>query len=177
MAGFAHPAESQWQTVSLNEVVEQALGMVRFDTRMKKVKLDADLSPEAGSLRLLPQALQQVLVNLLRNALDAMSDTLEPRLAVRTFRHSGWAIIEVADNGSGIKAEHMDRLFEPFFTTKPVGKGTGLGLSISYRLIEQQGGYIDVKSKPGDGAAFRVHLPAATPRTRSGSGVFRIAAS
>jgi signal transduction histidine kinase len=128
---------------------------------MKKIRLDVALAPDVGRWRMLPHAIQQVMVNLMRNALDAMSDTLEPCLSVRTLRQQdGTVSIDVTDNGSGIRPEHMNRLFEPFFTTKPVGKGTGLGLSISYRLIEQQGGRITARSKPGQGATFRVTLPA-----------------
>jgi signal transduction histidine kinase len=108
-----------------------------------------------------PQAIQQVLVNLLRNALDAMEDAAEPLLSVRTAREEESVLIEVVDNGQGIEQKHLKRLFEPFFTTKPVGKGTGLGLSISYSLIERHGGSITVVSQPGEGAAFRVKLPAA----------------
>ncbi|WP_428939552.1 sensor histidine kinase [Fontivita pretiosa] len=159
MKTFAHPAEMQRQTVELNEVVEQALHMLRFDKRLKQVRLERQYSPQAGRVWLLPQALQQVLVNLIINALDAMSQTPEPVLTIRTDRREGWCLIEVSDNGTGILPEHMGRLFEPFFTTKPPGKGTGLGLSISYSLIQKQGGSITVRSQPGKGASFIIRLP------------------
>src|SRR5205814_1737203 len=121
---------------------------------------DRQFDPKAGSLSLLPQALQQVLVNLIINAVDAMAETAQPKLTLRTERHEGWCEIEVADDGHGIRDEYMDRLFEPFFTTKPVGKGTGLGLSISYSLVQKQGGSISVRSQPGKGTAFMIRLPA-----------------
>jgi C4-dicarboxylate-specific signal transduction histidine kinase len=159
MKTFAHPTDAQQQTVELNEVVEQALHMIRFDKRLKSVRVERHLSPQTGRLSLLPQALQQVLVNLIINALDAMSQTPEPVLTVRTDRREGWCIVEVADNGTGIAHEHMGRLFEPFFTTKPIGKGTGLGLSISYSLIQKQGGSISVKTQPGQGSSFIIRLP------------------
>lgn len=159
MKTFAHPLDGQQQTVELNEVVDQALHMIRFDKRLKDVKLEKHLSPHAGRLALLPQALQQVLVNLIINALDAMAQTPDPMLTVRTDRREGWCVVEVTDNGTGIAHEHMGRLFEPFFTTKPVGKGTGLGLSISYSLIQKQGGSISVKTHPGQGSSFIIRLP------------------
>jgi len=106
-----------------------------------------------------PQALQQVLVNLVINALDAMAATERPVLTLRTQRRDGWCVVEVTDNGHGIDPHHMPRLFEPFFTTKPVGKGTGLGLSISYSLTQRQGGSISVRSRTGDGTTFTLRLP------------------
>jgi len=107
----------------------------------------------------MPQALQQVLVNLLVNALDAMAACESPALLVRTERKDNWALIDITDNGHGIRPEHMVRLAEPFFTTKPLGQGTGLGLSISYTLVQQQGGNISAKSHPGKGTTFTVRLP------------------
>ena len=159
MKTFAHPAEMQQQTLALNEVVEQSLHMIRFDPRLKDVRIDRQFSADTGSLLLLPQALQQVLVNLIINALDAMAQTPDPTLLIRTNRREGWCMVEVCDNGTGIAAEYMGRLFEPFFTTKPVGKGTGLGLSISYSLVQKQGGSISVRSQPGTGTSFTIRLP------------------
>jgi C4-dicarboxylate-specific signal transduction histidine kinase len=175
MKTFAHPADMQQQTVALNEVVDQSLHMLRFDARLKQVTVERVFSPDAGSLPLLPQALQQVLVNLIINALDAMSNTAQPTLTIRTERREGWCLIEVADNGTGISPEHMGRLFEPLFTTKPVGKGTGLGLSISYSLVQKQGGSISVHSQPENGTRFTIRLPidsgASRNRERPADGV------
>jgi signal transduction histidine kinase len=166
MKTFAHPENVQQQTAALNEVVEQSLHMVRFDARLKHVEVERQFSPDVGVLSFIPQALQQVMVNLIINALDAMAETPQPRLVVRTARHDGWCTIEVADNGTGIASEHMGRLFEPFFTTKPIGKGTGLGLSISYSLIQRQGGSITVRSHPGRGTSFIIRLPAGDDASR-----------
>ena len=160
MKAFAHPVELSKQTQALNEVVAQAVEMVRFDKRLKRVVIDLQLSAEVGEILMIPQALQQVIINLIVNALDAVSDACEPRLIVRTERRPEQCLIEVSDNGQGIKPEHMDRLFEPFFTTKPVGKGTGLGLSISYILVQKQGGQITVRSQVGRGTTFTIRLPA-----------------
>ena len=157
---FARPAEAQWETLGVNALVEEALGLVWHDRRVGEIKLERELAAEAGEVAVLPQAMHQVLVNLLRNALDATAGAASPRIRVRTARQNGWVIIEVSDNGHGIEARNLRRLFEPFFTTKPVGQGTGLGLSISYSIVRKHGGLITVKSRPGEGAAFVVKLPA-----------------
>jgi len=160
MTTFAHPGEALGQPKGVNEVIETALAMMQFDARLKKVRVEKQLAPEAGSLRIESRSVEQVLVNLMMNALDAMEGQPEPRLEIRSARDGkGW-LIEVADNGHGIAQEHLERLFEPFFTTKPVGKGTGLGLAISYSLIRKLGGHIDVRSEKGRGATFTIHLPA-----------------
>ncbi|HVT88694.1 MAG TPA: ATP-binding protein [Tepidisphaeraceae bacterium] len=167
MKAFAHPAEMQQATADLNEVVEQSLHMLRFDPRLKQTQIDRQYSEDAGSLSFLPQALQQVLVNLIINALDAMAQTSQPRLTICTRRNEGWCFIDVSDNGCGIEPDHLGRLFEPFFTTKPVGKGTGLGLSISYTLIQKQAGSISVRSQVKAGTTFTIRLPVATDTSRN----------
>jgi signal transduction histidine kinase len=124
------------------------------------VKVEMTLAPDVGLVPVFPQALEQVLLNLMINALDAMADVGEPRLTIRTEYRAGQCLIEVGDNGHGIRPEHLRRLFEPFFTTKPPGKGTGLGLSISYSLVRKMGGEITVTSELGQGSTFSVRLPA-----------------
>jgi signal transduction histidine kinase len=160
MTAFAHPVDDQWRTVPFNDVIREALRLVRMDARAKRATIREDLSPDAGGLTMLPQAMEQVLVNLMLNALDAMADVEAPVLSIRTGRSERWCWVEVTDNGQGIKPEHITKLFEPFFTTKPVGKGTGLGLSISYSLVRKHRGDIQVRSKFGEGSTFTVRLPA-----------------
>jgi C4-dicarboxylate-specific signal transduction histidine kinase len=127
MKAFAHPGDSQQrQMLPLNAVVDGAIALVRFDKRVKSVPIIRQFSHDVGSFPVSRQALEQVLVNLIMNALDAVADVPDPRVIVRTARREGICHIEVTDNGRGIHPQHMRRLFEPFFTTKPVGKGTGL---------------------------------------------------
>lgn len=159
MRSLIHPADGHQQRLPLNDLVAQTIEMVRIDSRAKRFGIQADLAPDVGVVVVRPQALQQVLVNLLLNSLDALAEVREPKLIVKTSRRERWYVIEVIDNGGGIKPEHMERVFEPFFTTKPVGKGTGLGLSISYNLIRRLGGMIDVTSQVGVGTTLTVHLP------------------
>ncbi|MGD0463856.1 MAG: ATP-binding protein [Tepidisphaeraceae bacterium] len=159
MRSLVHPADGQQQRLPLNDVVAQTIEMVRIDSRAKRLGIQADLAGDVGAVIIRPQALQQVLVNLLLNSLDALAEVRQPKLVVKTSRRERWYVIEVIDNGVGIKPEHLNRVFEPFFTTKPVGKGTGLGLSISYNLIQRLGGMIDVSSQLGVGTTLTIHLP------------------
>jgi two-component system sensor kinase FixL len=165
MKDFAHPAETIWETSPLNQVVEGALDLVRLDPRSRGVEVIRELSPQVGPLRVMPHALQQVIVNLVLNALDAVEGAERPRIEVATRRRVDEScVIEVTDNGRGIAPEHLGRIFEPFFTTKPVGAGTGLGLSISYSIVERHRGRLEVRSTPGLGSTFSVILPASCDR-------------
>jgi PAS domain S-box-containing protein len=159
MRYFAHPDDECWETASINEIVEQSLEMVRFDHRIRSVEVVRELAAEPDRVRLMPHALQQVMVNLVLNALDAVQGVDGARLIVRTRAANGVNTIEVEDNGRGIEPGDLDRIFEPFFTTKPVGQGTGLGLSISYSLVERHGGTIAVDSTLGSGTRFSIDLP------------------
>lgn len=156
---FAHPTDQQWQTMPIIDLVEMGLGMVRFDRRHKAIVIEKHFAPTPCVLRIQPHAMQQVIINLLINAMDAMSDVPEPRLIVSTHCMGEECHIRVTDNGIGISREDLPHLFEPFFTTKPVGKGTGLGLAISYSLVARQGGRIDVHSVPGKGTTMTIALP------------------
>jgi two-component system, LuxR family, sensor kinase FixL len=158
LTAFAHPSGAGWNTVALADIVRGSLEMVRFDHRVRRVAISCECEDDEPA-RIMPTSLQQVLVNLILNALDAMENTPEPRLSIRTKGEGEWHLIEVADTGHGIPAEQISRVFEPFFTTKPVGKGTGLGLSISYSLVERHGGRLEVSSVPGEGTTFRIFLP------------------
>jgi signal transduction histidine kinase len=160
MRSMVHPTGGFEQPLPLNDVVAQAVEMVRLDPRARRLGIEQILGPDVGNALVRPQALQQVVVNLLLNSLDAIAEVPSPKLSIQTRLADGGYAIDVVDNGSGIKPEHLNRLFEPFFTTKPVGKGTGLGLSISYSLIQRHGGWIDVQSQLGVGTTMTVHLPA-----------------
>lgn len=161
---FAHPVEMRRARMPIGRVIDQALDFLSLDPRMKRVEVVREYDAALGEVDMVPQAIQQVMVNLIANALDATQDSPHPRLVVRAQRQQGDCVVEVIDNGQGIPTELQSRLFEPFFTTKPVGKGTGLGLSISYNLLKKQGGVLWASSTPGQGATFAFRLPLqATP--------------
>ena len=108
--------------------------------------------------------IEQVLLNLFNNAMDAMPEGGE--LSVSTCADEpGWVRLSVGDTGVGIPEQYLDRLFDPFFTTKEVGKGTGLGLSISYGLVKEHGGRLEVESEEGAGSVFHVVLPEVAGRS------------
>jgi len=103
------------------------------------------------------ERLQQVFINIILNALDAMPGG--GQLSIQTKQQDGQAIIKISDTGLGIKPEHLPRIFDPFFTTKGIGKGTGLGLSISFAIIKEHEGQILVDSQVGQGTTFTIILP------------------
>ena len=107
-----------------------------------------------------PDQIEQVFLNLLLNALDAMPDGGDLRVTMR--RQGAEVVVQVEDTGRGIDPEVLDRVFDPFFTTKPLGKGTGLGLSICYGTVRDHGGTITIKSTKGSGTMFTVRLPITT---------------
>ena len=141
--------------VDLHASLEISLNLLRnqYKDRIEIHKEYGDIPRIQGY----PGKLNQVFMNLLSNAFQAIKDKGEVWL--RTRSGSGTVEIEISDNGSGIAQENIKRIFEPFYTTKPVGQGTGLGLSISYGIVEQHGGKIQVASAPRKGSTFTVLLP------------------
>jgi signal transduction histidine kinase len=159
MTAFARPGDGGREPVDLSMLAGKALDVVRFDPRTKGVKVETEFAIGLPPVRVAPDAIQQVIINLVINALDAMEGGEGAVLTMKTGRDAERVFVEVADNGQGISPAHRKHLFEPFFTTKPVGKGTGLGLSISYSLVREHGGEIVVESEEAKGARFRVTLP------------------
>lgn len=149
-------ATLDWQWADLNRGLDSTLNIVN-----NEIKYKADVVKEYGRLpevECLPSQLNQVFLNLLVNAAQAMEG---PRgvITVRTGSDGERVWVEVSDTGKGIPPEILGRIFDPFFTTKPVGKGTGLGLSLSYGIVQKHHGRIDVSSEVGRGTRFRVELP------------------
>jgi two-component system NtrC family sensor kinase len=107
------------------------------------------------------QQIEQVLINMTTNAVQAMPEGGTLEFALKEFEES--VEINITDSGSGIPEENMDRIFDPFFTTKPEGEGTGLGLSVSYGIVARHGGQIDVESSMGEGTTFTITLPSSPP--------------
>ena len=137
-------------------VIERA---VRWVTKGAPPGFRAELP--SGELHVVgsPANMQQVVMNLVQNALDAMSSDPAPRLEITAAAEGGWAVVCFRDHGPGISPEYLARVFEPFFTTKPVGKGTGLGLAISYGIVERHGGTLVGANHPEGGALFTMRVP------------------
>jgi len=170
LQGFAHRADKP-SAFDVEQAIIGAVGLV--DEQIRLAGLDLHLRPTGALPKIAGHAnrLQQVLINLMINARDALNEADEAQRKVRgrgritlSARHDathGAVVIEVADNGTGIPAEVLPRLFEPFFTTKPSGKGTGLGLSISSEIVRKMDGAIAVENQPVGGALFRLSFPVA----------------
>jgi len=146
------------QRLSLAEVLEQALQLLSPRIRSEQVEVFRQVPAEAmvsgDAIRL-----EQVLINLLHNALDAMAGRPQRRLRILCQLNGDSWQLSVGDNGGGIASEHLDQVFEPFFTTKPVGQGLGLGLAVSYGIVRDMGGTLEV-SNDEHGAVFTLTLPA-----------------
>src|SRR5438445_505567 len=163
---FGRAAPVSREPISLRQVIERALSLMREQLRLRDIDVAVDLGPQEPLVVGNAIQLEQVFINLLTNARDAVAES--PRKEIRVSDSVGSAAVEiaVADTGGGIPPGLERRIFDPFFTTKEVGKGTGLGLSITYGIIKEHGGTISVVSPPGEGAPLLIHLPLAPAYTR-----------
>ena len=161
---FARPTPAQRVHLSLGEVLEGCLKVVvPANASRARYEVASSIAPAAPAVSGDSGQLQQVFMNILTNAFQAMPDggTVSVTLAPQPVERNGgrFAQVEIVDTGPGIKDEDLPRLFDPFFTTKQVGAGTGLGLSVSYGILQEHGGLMEVKSAAGKGATFTVLLP------------------
>src|SRR6266704_1997667 len=160
---FARKGPAERTRVDLNDVLQRTILLTSYDLRLKGVDVERELEPELPDVLGDRHALQQVVLNLLTNAGQAVAqnpDSRPRRIAVRSW-FDGQVHLRVADSGPGIPDEVLPQLFTPFFTTKEPGQGTGLGLSITYSIVEVHGGHIAVERAAEGGAAFRIDLPRA----------------
>ncbi len=153
---FARLDESDLSDVDINVGIESTANIIRNRATERQVTIELALTP-MPALSCYPAKINQVVLNLLANAIDASKSG--DAVTIRTGATDGHAIIEVIDTGCGIDPSIRERIFDPFFTTKPPGKGTGLGLSISYGIVQDHGGAIQVESEAGRGSRFIVSLP------------------
>lgn len=153
--------------VRVNEIIVRALDSFSQQLRLRQIEVIRDFAPKLPTVSADPNRLEQVLINLLLNARDAIEEKREQhsapasqdQITVRSSLGLEYVKIEVRDTGIGIPADVRDRIFEPFFTTKKVGQGTGLGLAISYGIIQDFHGRIDLESVVGEGSNFIVQIP------------------
>ncbi|NQV16198.1 PAS domain S-box protein [bacterium] len=158
LVDFTSPQATDVQVVQINDVVQNAVGLMTYDNRSQKIKIELELTPTLPRVKASPDKLHQVVVNLLVNAFDAMKERGD-NIRIITSENASSVSISVQDNGGGMIPEVMDKIFEPFFTTKDVGKGTGLGLSVSHGIINSMNGKLNVNSVPGEGATFFIEIP------------------
>ena len=157
---FSRQREPEHSWIDLGEVAERTLGLLERDLRLENIEVELKLAEELPSVLADQDQLQQVVLNLLTNAKDAMPQGGRLTLSTEGVETNGNKFVElrVEDTGEGIASEHLGKLFDPFFTTKPEGEGTGLGLSICQGIIEAHGGSIHAENGPEGGAAFVVRL-------------------
>ena len=158
---FARENRPERTRVNLNEIVERTLALRSYELRVENIVIECDLAPNLPETMADPHQLQQVILNLLANAEQALlEDRGQGHVWIRTHRIRGNRIsLEVSDDGPGIPTEVGSRIFDPFFTTKPSDVGTGLGLSIVYGIVHQHDGEVRFENRPGAGARFIVELP------------------
>lgn len=168
---FSRQDEFSFEEINLNQVVERVLGLISYQIEKNNITLVKELSPLLPTVLGNAQGLEQILINLLLNAKDAIeqknmeSDSQEKgKIIIRTrAQPEKFVAVDVIDNGCGIEPEKLPNIFNPFFTSKKVGKGTGLGLSVSLGIAQSHRGFIDAESTPGQGSTFTLILPVNTP--------------
>ncbi len=165
---FSRQDEFTFEKVNLNEVVKHALELAAYQIEKSKIELKVNLCDDIPMLSGSMNGLEQIIVNLLLNAKDAVEDKMRGtseiqkgliEIATRIHPDGDYSIVEVSDNGEGIPDEHISQIFNPFYTTKQSGKGTGLGLSVSLGIAQAHGGFIDLDTKAGQGSTFSLILP------------------
>ncbi len=161
---FARPSEPTVAPLSVEETVKKSLFLVRHQIALQNIHIVERYEEDLPPLMADSKQMQQVLLNLVINAAQAMPEGGELRIsAYRANDHDDHVVIEIQDTGVGIPAEHLPRIFDPFFTTKANQKGTGLGLSVVASIVAKHGGRIDVESAVGKGTTFRLYLPTKSP--------------
>lgn len=155
LKSFAHPGNDKQMLMDVNAGLETTLNVVH-----NEIKYKATVKKEFGKISMVegfPQKLNQVFMNILVNAAQAIEENGE--VSVTTLMEDKNVIVKISDNGCGIAPENLPKVFDPFFTTKEIGKGTGLGMNIAYNIIEEHGGKITVNSEVGKGTTFTISLP------------------
>lgn len=169
---FARENRPERTSVDINEIVERTLALRSYELKVENILVECELAPDLPKTMADPHQLQQVLLNLVVNAEQALLEGRgQGNVRIRTSHlpaagsatDPGRILLSVSDDGPGISPEIASRIFDPFFTTKPSGVGTGLGLSIVYGIVHQHGGEITFESQPGGGAKFLVELPVIRP--------------
>jgi signal transduction histidine kinase len=162
LLGFSRQQEPERKLVLLQNVVDAVLEIVAYDMRTNNITIERQYAPELPPILADAHQLQQVILNILSNARQAMEGfRRDGRIVLSTGTTGTQVWLRIKDNGPGMRRDVLSRIFDPFFTTKAQGKGTGLGLSLSYGIIQEHHGSIRAESEPGDGAQFIIELPVA----------------
>jgi C4-dicarboxylate-specific signal transduction histidine kinase len=162
---FGRPAQVALEPVDIDDVIERSLSLMQEQLRMRSIEVTRDRHVPELIVMGNPIQLEQVFVNMLTNARDALADAERREVQIDSMEEGDRVKVTFADTGTGIPPGIEQRIFDPFFTTKEVGGGTGLGLSITYSIVKEHGGEIWVDGRPGEGAIFHIELPRAVAET------------
>ena len=157
LLNFARMNGSEFTSLDVNQLIQESLSLLEHQLRQSHIQVESNLERSLPYVNGNGGKLQQVFINLLLNARDAMPGG--GKLSVDTSMSDSMVLIEIRDTGVGISQENIKRIYDPFFTTKNTGKGTGLGLAVTYGIIQDHGGRIFVESTPGKGTHFSLKLP------------------
>jgi len=160
---FSRNSGARFAKHDLGPLVERCLALVRHQADLQEVTLHGDVARGLPALECDSGQIQQLLVGLAMNAIEAMADG--GSLAIRAARDGEELVLTISDTGCGIPPEHLEHIFEPFYTTKEEGKGVGLGLAVAYGIVHRHHGRIDIASTPGSGTTFTIRLPLCQPST------------
>ncbi|MEM6451955.1 MAG: PAS domain S-box protein [Cyanobacteria bacterium P01_D01_bin.105] len=163
LRNFSRLDEADVKAADIAEGIDSTLVILshklRENARQKPIEIIKAYQP-MPLVECYPSQLNQAIMNIVANAIDALSESLQPQISITTQAQASSALITIADNGTGMPESVQERIFNPFYTTKPVGKGTGMGLSISYQIVTQKhGGELSVNSTPGQGTTFTIEIP------------------
>jgi len=161
MLGFARRMEHRLDDVEINNVLNQTIELLQSHAQTNNIEISKDFQSELPIIESDQSQLQQVFLNLINNAIDAVEK--DGLIEVKTRKKDSQIVVAIKDNGPGVAEEHLKKVFDPFFTTKETGKGIGLGLSVSYNIIKKLSGTLKVESKISEGAVFSVKLPIKIP--------------
>lgn len=163
---FYRPSRTKLVPLQLNEEIVELMPLMQAGLRQKNIRVEFDLAPDLPRPLLSPDQIRQVLLNLFKNAEDAIPDSGFIRIVTEHLvaADEEFVILKVADSGCGIPMEDLPHIFEPFFTRKRDGQGTGLGLSVTYSIVRNIGGKIEVDSQEGKGSTFTIRIPVAPDR-------------
>ena len=175
---FGRKADIKKEKVYINQPIEGAFTLLSQQLKLRRIKVVLDLNDDLPPIMGDMNRLEQVFINLVINARNAMEEKkkqflereTENILTIKSFQEDGQVVVTVTDTGTGIPDNMKDKIFEPFFTTRQVGKGTGLGLSISYGIVKDYGGTIEVESEVGKGTSFKITFPACSEGRNGVSG-------
>ena len=154
---FARQTPFKKELLNINDILHQILKLIKNQKELRKIVIEENYSKNIPDCYCDKNQLQQVFLNIILNAAEAIPDT--GTITLTTSIKQNHIVITIKDTGYGIKKENLNKIFDPFYTTKPVNKGTGLGLSICHGIIQQHGGYIECESEEGEGTTFNIFLP------------------